>query len=114
MTALQLPTAQRPQLFSDLVGQDSAVKLLTSGIINGNLGPVVLCSGPRGSGKTSSARLIAKALNCRNRSVESAEPCGTCSSCKRLSEPILNGRAISSSMLVGSAVSIRFATWLIV
>lgn len=87
MTALQLPTAHRPQLFSDLVGQDSAVKLLTSGIVKGNLGPVVLCSGPRGSGKTSSARLIAKALNCRNRTADSAEPCGTCNSCRRLSEP---------------------------
>jgi DNA polymerase III subunit gamma/tau len=77
----------RPKQFSQLVGQSTAKVIITNGICNNRLGPVLLASGPRGSGKTSTARLIAMALNCRKRKPTSAEPCGKCNSCIRLSEP---------------------------
>lgn len=87
MTSLQLASAHRPQKFAQVAGQASAKAIITNGIVNDCLGPVILACGPRGTGKTSTARLIAKALNCRNRKPDSAEPCGECSSCRRLSEP---------------------------
>ena len=69
--------------FSDLVGQDSAALLTQASSTETS----VLLSLPGPRGLASSARLIAKALNCRNRTADSAEPCGTCNSCRRLSEP---------------------------
>jgi len=70
----------RPQRFSDMVGQSAAVSVLCESLKEGRLGHAYLFSGPRGCGKTSAARLVAKSLNCPNLKLE-FEPCGECASC---------------------------------
>ncbi len=73
-------TKYRPQSFSSLVGQDLVRETLISEIKNNSLTHAYLFCGPRGTGKTSSARLIAKALNCTNLG-ETGEPCDKCDLC---------------------------------
>jgi DNA polymerase-3 subunit gamma/tau len=85
----QIPTAPyqslyrkyRSQTFADLVGQEAASRALQGAIISSRVAHAYLFSGSRGTGKTSAARLLAKALNCSGRSRESAEPCNKCQSC---------------------------------
>src|SRR3989339_463256 len=74
----------RPQLWEDLTGQDHVKLTLEKALILNKLAHAFLFAGPKGSGKTSSARLLAKALNCKKRASESAEPCNTCSSCQEI------------------------------
>jgi DNA polymerase III subunit gamma/tau len=69
----------RSQTFGDLIGQDHVVRTLQNGITSGRIAHSYLFTGPRGTGKTSSARLLAKALNCEKG--PTAEPCNVCSSC---------------------------------
>ena len=71
----------RSQTFGDLVGQDAASRALQGAIISERVSHAYLFSGSRGTGKTSAARLLAKALNCTGRSRATAEPCNTCQSC---------------------------------
>jgi len=71
----------RSQTFADLVGQDAASRALQGAIISGRVAHAYLFSGSRGTGKTSAARLLAKALNCTGRARDSAEPCNKCQSC---------------------------------
>src|ERR1700736_1355267 len=71
----------RSQTFADLVGQDAASRALQGAIVSARVAHAYLFSGSRGTGKTSSARLLAKALNCLQRASGSAEPCGTCIPC---------------------------------
>ena len=72
----------RPQKFSDLVGQENLVKALTNAIKLKRIANAYLFCGPRGTGKTSSARILAKSLNC----VEgpTVEPCQKCASCESI------------------------------
>ncbi|QQS30021.1 MAG: DNA polymerase III subunit gamma/tau [Sphingobacteriales bacterium] len=75
----------RPQLFGDVVGQKSVTTTLKNAIKAGKLAHSFLFCGPRGVGKTTCARILAKLLNCQNPTAE-AEPCGTCPSCTAFSQ----------------------------
>src|SRR6202163_4752968 len=71
----------RSQTFGDLVGQEAASRALQGAIISARVAHAYLFSGSRGTGKTSAARLLAKAVNCSGRARDSAEPCNKCQSC---------------------------------
>ena len=70
----------RPQSFSEVIGQDHLVAALRNAVIEERVGHAYLLSGPRGTGKTSTARILAKALNCLE-PPGNGEPCGSCESC---------------------------------
>jgi DNA polymerase-3 subunit gamma/tau len=72
-------TRKRPQTFDEMVGQDFIVSTLKNSIAQGRIAHAYLFSGPRGVGKTSAARILAKALNCDQGPTE--HPCGKCASC---------------------------------
>ncbi|MDC3082942.1 DNA polymerase III subunit gamma/tau [Pelagibacteraceae bacterium] len=72
----------RPQKFEDLIGQELLVKILSNAINNDRLAHAYILTGVRGVGKTTTARLIAMSINCKNRDKNNCEPCGTCDSCK--------------------------------
>ena len=80
----------RPKNFSEFIGQEHIVKTLTNAIANDMISHAYLFSGPRGTGKTTLARIFAKAVNCQNRKKGEYEPCNKCSSCVEISE----GRSI--------------------
>ncbi len=72
----------RPQRFSEVVGQPYTVQTLKNAIAQGKITHAYLFAGPRGTGKTSVARIFAKAINCQKR--KEAEPCNECPSCQRI------------------------------
>ncbi|MEI7864116.1 MAG: DNA polymerase III subunit gamma/tau [Chthoniobacterales bacterium] len=72
----------RPQLFEEVLGQDAVVRTLRNAIKNGRLAHAYLFVGPRGVGKTSTARIFAKALNCVQGPTE--KPCGQCDPCREI------------------------------
>ncbi|MDD3728952.1 MAG: DNA polymerase III subunit gamma/tau [Candidatus Pacebacteria bacterium] len=76
----------RPKSFSELIGQEHVVKTITNALLKEAVSHAYLFSGPRGSGKTTIARLLAKALNCHNRKKGEFEPCNNCPSCKEIAE----------------------------
>src|SRR6184192_1933139 len=78
---LSLYRKYRSQTFADLVGQDAASRALQGAIISARVAHAYLFSGSWGTGKTSAARLLAKAVNCTGRKTDSAEPCNKCQSC---------------------------------
>ncbi len=111
MASRALTLKYRPQTFADLVGQDHVTSVLSAALTSGRVAQAFLFTGSRGVGKTTSARILAKALNCQNRPAagtsaapagnttaksaaagaaaaashdSSYEPCGTCSSCTEI------------------------------
>ncbi len=79
----------RPQRFSELAGQEHISKTIQSAIATGRISHAYMFSGPRGTGKTSSARLLAKILNCKDLQKDKnglPDCCGVCDNCKRIEE----------------------------
>ena len=76
----------RPQTLETLVGQEHIKKTLTSAIELGKISHAYLFTGPRGTGKTSTARILAKSLNCKNG--PTVHPCGECESCKDITNSV--------------------------
>ena len=90
MTNLVLYRKYRPKTFAEITGQEHVVQTLTNALTSGMISHAYLFCGPRGSGKTSIARLMAKSLNCENRKENEFEPCNKCISCLEINE----GRSI--------------------
>jgi DNA polymerase-3 subunit gamma/tau len=78
----------RPSGFDELIGQDAMVRTLRNAIASGRLAHAFILTGVRGVGKTTTARIIARALNCTGGEVDgpTAEPCGTCENCISIAE----------------------------
>lgn len=77
-------TRRRPQKLGDLVGQEFVAETLRNSILSGKIAHAYLFSGPRGCGKTSTARILAKALNCQNG--PTPDPCCQCSACQEITK----------------------------
>jgi DNA polymerase-3 subunit gamma/tau len=84
MSYLVLARKWRPKGFDDLAGQDPIMRILKNAITQGKIAHAYIFSGPRGVGKTSSARILAKALNCTEGPTPS--PCGICASCTSITD----------------------------
>jgi DNA polymerase-3 subunit gamma/tau len=74
----------RPQKFDDVVGQQAVTRTLRNALTSGRLAQAFVFAGPRGVGKTTSARILARALNCING--PTADPCGVCEACVEIAE----------------------------
>ena len=77
--------AERPEVFEEILGQEHIVKILRHQIAEDTVGHAYLFCGTRGTGKTTTARILAKGVNCTDPNV-SGRPCGKCANCKAISE----------------------------
>ena len=78
----------RPQGLSDLIGQDHVTRTIKQAVVQGRIAHAYLFCGPRGTGKTSTARILAKAVNCL--SPHEGEPCNQCHIC----QAVIEGRSL--------------------
>jgi DNA polymerase-3 subunit gamma/tau len=97
-TFVPLARKWRPRTFTDVVGQPEIVRALTNALTQDRMAHAYLFSGPRGVGKTTSARLLAAGINCRSASGPTPSPCGTCESCQE----VLEGRSIDALEIDGA------------
>jgi DNA polymerase-3 subunit gamma/tau len=97
-TYVPLARKWRPRTFADVVGQGETVRALTNAVSNDRLAHAYLFSGPRGVGKTTTARLLAAAINCSSAPGPTPTPCGTCVSCVEIFE----GRSIDALEIDGA------------
>ncbi|HYN41482.1 MAG TPA: DNA polymerase III subunit gamma/tau [Thermoanaerobaculia bacterium] len=97
-TFIPLARKWRPRTFTDVVGQPEIVRALTNALTQDRMAHAYLFSGPRGVGKTTSARLLAAGINCRSASGPTPSPCGTCESCLE----VLEGRSIDALEIDGA------------
>lgn len=88
----------RPQTFAEVIGQDAIIRTLQNALQSGRISHAYLFAGSRGTGKTSIARLYAKALNCTSL-LPSGEPCNSCSSCLEITE----GRSLDVQEIDGAS-----------
>src|SRR6516164_4295166 len=86
MTYQVLARRLRPQRFADVVGQEHVTRTLQAAITAGRIAHAFLFCGPRGVGKTTTARILAKALNCEKG--PTPEPCNACSNCREIADGI--------------------------
>ena len=82
MPSISLYRKYRPQKFSEIIGQPAVTQTLLNAIENDRISHAYLFAGPRGTGKTSTAKVLAMAVNCQEDTT--TEPCGVCDSCKRI------------------------------
>ncbi len=81
----------RPQVFADLIGQDHVTSVLSRALESGRVAHAFLFTGARGVGKTTSARILAKALNCEKRNagvLKGSDPCNACTSCTEITSGV--------------------------
>jgi DNA polymerase-3 subunit gamma/tau len=88
MSYLVLARKYRPQRFSEVVGQSAVVKTIVNALRRNKLSHALLFAGIKGTGKTTLARIVAKALNCQNINPEEYEPCNQCQSCVEIMKGI--------------------------
>ncbi|MBD2772033.1 DNA polymerase III subunit gamma/tau [Iningainema tapete] len=74
----------RPETLADLIGQEHIVRTLHNAIAQNKIAPAYLFAGARGTGKTSTARILAKSLNCHSANSPTTQPCGKCNSCRAI------------------------------
>lgn len=100
--ARSLARAWRPRTFAGptgLLGQDTVARTLSNAVRSGRPANAYLLTGPRGTGKTTAARVLAAALNCEARAPGAAEPCGSCDGCVR----VLDGREVADVIEIDAA-----------
>lgn len=86
MNYVALYRKYRPQIFDDVIGQDHIVNTLRNQILKDKISHAYLFTGTRGTGKTSTAKIFARAVNCTQAKTHNGNPCGECSACKALAE----------------------------